>query len=151
MNTVRPTQESLLDIRVTFPGGKMVDADLGSRVIRTDQSALHGGAGTAPEPFELFLASLATCAGFYVLGFCQSRGIQTDGIAIVQHHQFDEVTHRLSRVTIELMLPPTFPERSRSAVVQAAAGCKVKKVLMAPPEVVVTALEVRAPAGSPGS
>ena len=151
MNTSNTTQGNPLDIRVSFPGGKMVDAHLGSRVIRTDQPVAQGGTGTAPGPFDLFLAALATCTGFYVLSFCQSRGIPTDGITLVQHHRFDEVTHRLSHVEIDLKLPKTFPERSRSTVVQAAAGCKVKKVLMAPPEVVVTAQEVRASAGSPGS
>jgi len=128
-----------VEIRVFFPGGKRVDADLGSRVIRTDQPTAKGGGGTAPGPFDLFLSSLATCAGFYVLSFCQTRGIPTDGIELVQHHQFDPVTHRLSHVEIDLELPPTFPEKLRSAVVQAAAGCKVKKLLMAPPEVVVKA------------
>jgi len=146
MNASKLTQQNLQDIRVSFPGGKMVDADLGTRVIRTDQSAAHGGVGTAPEPFELFLASLATCAGFYVLSFCQSRGIPTEDVELVQHHWFDEVTHRLDRVELELKLPQTFPERYRSAVVQAAAGCKVKKVLMAPPDVVVTAPEAQASA-----
>jgi len=140
------THGNPLDIRVSFPGGKKVDAVLGPRVIRTDQSAGHGGAGTAPEPFELFLASLATCAGFYVLSFCQSRGIPTDGIELVQHHRFDDITGRLSRVELMLTLPPAFPEKSRAAVLQAAAACKVKKLLMAPPEVVVTAREAKAAA-----
>ena len=147
----RITQESPLDIRVSFPGGKMVDAALGSRVIRTDQPPAQGGGGMAPGPFDLFLASLATCAGFYVLSFCQTRGIPTDGVELVQHHQFDEITHRLSRVEIDIKLPPAFPEKFRSAVLQAAAGCKVKKLLMAPPEVVVTAHEAEPSTGSPAS
>jgi len=149
MNQPTITQEHPVDVRVSFPGGRTVDAALGSRVIRTDQPTARGGAGMAPEPFELFLASLATCAGFYVLTFCQSRGISTDGVELVQHHQFDEITHRLSRVELRLTLPPTFPEKYRSAVVQAAAGCKVKKVLMAPPEVVVMVQDAAASAGSP--
>lgn len=127
-----------MSIRVTFPGGKRVDAEFGSQVIRTDQSVAGGGEGSAPEPFELFLASLATCAGIYVLGFCQSRGIPTEGLGLVQHHRFDEATHRLNRVEIELTLPKGFPERYRSSVIQAAVNCKVKKVLMSPPEIVVT-------------
>lgn len=123
-------------IRISFPGGKRVDADLGSYVIKTDQSVAHGGEGTAPEPFDLFLASLATCAGIYVLGFCQARGIPTEGIEVVQRHCFDEPAHRLERVELEIILPREFPEKYRSAVERAAAGCKVKKTLAAPPEVV---------------
>lgn len=150
MDATRATQENLVDIRVSFPGGKRVDADLGSRVIHTDQPPTQGGGATAPGPFELFLASLATCAGFYVLSFCQARGIPTDGVELVQHHRFDEITHRLSRVELTITLPPTFPEKSRSAVVQAAAGCKVKKLLMTPPEVIVTVRETEASTGSSG-
>jgi len=127
-----------MSIRISFPGGKRVDADLGSHVVRTDQSVDHGGAGSAPEPFELFLASLATCAGIYVLGFCQARGIPTNDLELVQHHHFDD-THRLTRVELDIVLPPTFPEKYRSAVEKAAAGCKVKKTLTAPPDVVVAA------------
>jgi ribosomal protein S12 methylthiotransferase accessory factor len=127
-----------MSIRITFPGGKRVDADLGSHVVRTDQSVAHGGAGSAPEPFDLFLASLATCAGIYVLGFCQARGIPTDDIELVQHHHFDDA-HRVTRVELDISLPPQFPEKYRAAVEKAAAGCKVKKALAAPPDVAVTA------------
>jgi ribosomal protein S12 methylthiotransferase accessory factor len=128
-----------MSIRVTFPGGKRVDADLGAHVVSTDQSHEHGGDGTAPEPFELFLASLATCAGLYVLGFCRARSIPTEGIELLQHHHFEEATHRLERVELEILLPHVFPEKYRVAVERAAAGCKVKKALSSPPELTVTA------------
>src|SRR5690242_6208835 len=55
------------DIEVSFPGGKRVDARVGSFVVHTDQPADQGGEGGAVSPFDLFLASLATCAGIYVL------------------------------------------------------------------------------------
>jgi ribosomal protein S12 methylthiotransferase accessory factor len=125
-----------MDIEVTFPGGKKVDATFGDHVVKTDQAVSHGGGGTAPEPFELFLASLATCAGIYVLGFCQAREISTEGIRLVQRHRFDEASHRLEQVELEVVLPATFPAKYRSAVVRAAEGCKVKKTLTSPPEVV---------------
>ena len=125
-----------MDIRVRFPGGKRVDADLGAHVIRTDQSLEHGGEGSAPEPFEVFLASLATCAGIYVLGFCQARDIPAHDIELLQRADFDEA-HRLVRVALEIVLPPSFPEKYRTAVERAAAGCKVKKTLAAPPEIAV--------------
>jgi putative redox protein len=127
-----------MDIRITFPGSGKVDAAFGAHVVHTDQSPAHGGLGTAPEPFELFLASLATCAGVYVLKFCETRHIPTQGIGLVQRHQFDERDHRLERVELELTLPASFPEKYRSAVAAAAASCRVKKTLIAPPEVVVT-------------
>ncbi len=126
------------DIHLTFPGGKRIEAKLGTHHIVTDQSLSHGGDDSAPEPFELFLASLATCAGLYVATFCQSRGIPTDWIELVQHHQVDD-TGRLTRVELELRLPQAFPEKYRTAIVRAAESCKVKKTLAAPPEVVVKA------------
>lgn len=141
--------EKFTTIRVSFPSGKRVDADLGAHVLKTDQSVAHGGEGSAPEPFDLFLASLATCAGIYVLGFCQARGISTEGIELVQHHHFHEVTHRLERVMLEIILPPEFPEKYRAAVERAAAGCKVKKTLADPPEVAITTTSATSiPAGS---
>jgi ribosomal protein S12 methylthiotransferase accessory factor len=126
-----------MDIEVTFPGGKRVDASFGGHLVQTDQAVTHGGTGTAPEPFELFLASLATCAGIFVLGFCEARQIPTTGLRIVQRHRFDQATHRLERVELELLLPNAFPEKYRNAVAKAAEGCKVKKTLTSPPEVAV--------------
>jgi ribosomal protein S12 methylthiotransferase accessory factor len=137
-----------MDIHVTFPGGRRVDASFGNHVLRTDQSPEHGGEGAFPEPFDLFLASLATCAGVYVLGFCLARGISTDGIGLVQRHSFEDGTHRLARVELELSLPASFPEKYRAAVVRAAEGCKVRKVLSAPPDVHVVLRETPA-SGAP--
>jgi ribosomal protein S12 methylthiotransferase accessory factor len=128
-----------MDIRVSFPGNKRVDAAFGAHVVHTDQSKEHGGEGASPEPYELFLASLATCAGIYVLGFCQARNLPTDGIELVQRHEFEEEKHTLKRVSLEVRLPESFPEKYRVAVLRAAENCRVKKTLFAPPEVVVTA------------
>lgn len=128
-----------MSIRVSFPRGRRVDADFGDHVIHTDQSPANGGDGSAPEPFQLFLASLATCAGIYVLRFCQARGIPTEGLELVQHDTFDPKTHLLVRVEIEIVLPPGFPEKYRDAVIAAAEYCKVKQTLASPPEIVVRA------------
>jgi len=127
-----------MDIVVTFPGGKRVDAQAGDFTLKTDQPKVHGGEGSAPEPFTLFLASIGTCAGIYVVGFCQARGIPTDGIRIVQHAEKDAKTGRLVRVDLDIELPPDFPSHYRDAVARAAASCKVKKTLFDPPEFGVT-------------
>jgi ribosomal protein S12 methylthiotransferase accessory factor len=119
-------------IEVTFPGGKRVDAAFGGRVVHTDQSPEHGGSGSAPEPFDLFLVSLATCAGVFVLGFCQARGIPTEGIRLTQENVI--VEGRLSEVRLTIALPTAFPEKYFGAVRAAAASCRVKKVLAAPPD-----------------
>ncbi len=126
-----------MDITVSFPGGKRVDAAVGEHVVHTDQPVTGGGEDAAPAPFDVFLASLATCAGIYVLGFCQARNIPTEGIRLVQHHDQDPVTHALRGVDLEIELPVGFPEKYKDAVVRAAEGCKVKKLLASPPAVAV--------------
>jgi len=127
-----------MDLVITFPGGKRVDAQAGAFHLRTDQPKDNGGEGSAPDPFTLFLASLGTCAGIYVVGFCQARGIPTDGIRIVERTESDPKTGRLCRLTLEVQVPPDFPPQYREAVARAAAACKVKKTLFDPPELTVT-------------
>ena len=79
------------NIEVTFDGGKVITAHINGHSIRTDQPLDNGGGNTAPAPFELFLASIGTCAGIYVKSFCDRRQIPTDGIKINQTMEFDEV------------------------------------------------------------
>jgi ribosomal protein S12 methylthiotransferase accessory factor len=135
-------------IDISFPGGKRVDANLGDNLVHTDQSQKHGGEGTAAEPFDLFLASLATCAGLYVLVFCQTRGIPTDQLSLVQEHVFED--GKLRRIRLNIMLPPGFPEKYVDAVRAAAGGCRVKKTLADPPQVEVVAVPFVAGAKAAG-
>ena len=67
-------------MEVGFPGGLAVSASFRGHEILTDQPEKAGGTDTGPPPFDLFLASIATCAGFYALRFCQSRDIATEGL-----------------------------------------------------------------------
>jgi len=73
-----------MDMMVDFPGGDRVDAHFGPYTVLTDQSNAKGEPGSAPSPFLLFLASIATCAGIYVLGFCRQRNLPTDGLQLIQ-------------------------------------------------------------------
>jgi ribosomal protein S12 methylthiotransferase accessory factor len=132
-----------MDMVISFPGGKRVDATFKGHTVRTDQPPQAGGEGSAPEPFLTFLASIGTCAGIYVLGFCQARGIPTDGIRLVQHNEWDPATHRLAKVGIEIIVPPEFPEKYRSAVQRAADQCAVKKAIFEPPAFEVQTLVER--------
>jgi ribosomal protein S12 methylthiotransferase accessory factor len=117
---------------VTLPGGKRVDTQIGKHVIRTDQPAAGGGEDSAPAPFDLFLASIGTCAGIYVAGFCQKRGLPTEGIRIAQRNHTDE-SGTLVRVEMDVLLPAGFPEKYVEAVVRVADQCKVKKAIQAQP------------------
>jgi ribosomal protein S12 methylthiotransferase accessory factor len=122
-----------MDMKIYFPGGKKVNAEYNGFTHRTDQPVDSGGDNSAPSPFELFLASLGTCAGFYVLSFCQQRGIDESGIEIRQAMERDPQTHLIAAVSIEIILPAAFPEKYRAAVAQAAQSCTVKKHLESPP------------------
>jgi ribosomal protein S12 methylthiotransferase accessory factor len=130
-----------MEVKITFPGGEKVNAEIDSRIIPTDQPMEAGGEGSAPTPFDYFLASLGTCAGIYVLSFCQHRQIATEGLALTQRMEFvpaKDGKNKLTSVTIEIDLPPGFPMKYRNAIVKAAQLCSVKKVLMDPPELLVT-------------
>jgi len=117
---------------VTFPGGKRVDAEYHGFTIRTDQSPKGGGEGSAPQPFDLFLASIATCAGIYVKGYCDTRGIPAENLGLEMHIERDEA-HRVAKLVLEIRLPEGFPEKHRDAVVRAADLCSVKKHIFNPP------------------
>ena len=112
---------------ISFPGGARVDAEYGPYVIRTDQPPQGGGEGSAPAPFTLFLASIGTCAGIYVLGFCKQRGLPTDGIRIVQRTERDAKTGLIGTIGIDIEVPDGFPAKYHDTLVRAANQCAVKK------------------------
>jgi len=125
-----------MEIDVTFPGGKRVDARMGEFTVRTDQPAEAGGAGSAPGPFELFLASLATCSGYYALAFCQGRDLPTEGLSLSLRYQSDAAGIP-TRIELALRLPAGFPESHRAAILRAVGNCKVKRTLAATPPIEV--------------
>ena len=122
-----------MDMTITFPGGARVDAQAGPYAIRTDQPPQAGGEGSAPAPFALFLASIGTCAGIYVLGFCRQRGLPTDGIQLRQRVEPDPRTGMIAKVHLDIEVPPDFPEKYREPLIRAASQCAVKKHLEHPP------------------
>jgi putative redox protein len=127
-----------MEMKVYFPGGKRVHADYGVHTIETDQPARGGGDDSAPAPFDLFLASIGTCAGIYALGFMQQRGIDPAGSSITMSPQFDPTVGLISKIDIDLKLPQDFPEKYKSAVVNSMNLCAVKKHLHQPPEFEIT-------------
>ena len=123
-----------MEITVTFPGNKKTSAQVGQHTVLTDQSVMAGGDGAAPAPFSLFLASLVSCAGIYVIYFCEKRGIRTDDIKVIQRDERDPQTHRVTRITIEIVLPSDFPEKYKKALLHTVDLCAVKKTMLDPPE-----------------
>lgn len=126
-----------MEMLVTFPGGKKVNAEYNGNIIYTDQPVYAGGDGSAPAPFDLFLASIGTCAGIYVHGFCQSRGISSEEIKIIQKMSFNPATRMIDKIELDIQLPENFPDKYKDAVINAAELCAVKKHLQAPPKILV--------------
>ena len=128
-----------MEILIDFPSGSRVDAHFGSFTVPTDQPP----ASSAPTPFEVFLSSIGTCAGIYVLGFCQQRGLSTDGIRIVQRMHSNPATGMVEQIDLKILFPPTFPEKYRASLIRAAGLCKVKKHLEQPPRFNITTQELQ--------
>lgn len=125
-------------MEITFDGGKVVTAHLNGHAIKTDQPLDNGGGDTAPSPFDLFLASIGTCAGIYVKSFCDKRGISTEGIILVQSEEYDSKTGLPASISLEIRLPDSFPEKYKSSLINVAELCKVKKTILNKPEFSIT-------------
>jgi len=121
---------------IDFPGGARVDAHFNGLTVQTDQPAPSGD-GSAPTPFEVFLSSLGTCAGIYVLGFCRQRGLDSQGIRLIQTIERDPQTGMVGRIDLDIQVPPSFPEKYYESLIRVASMCAVKKHLEKPPVIEV--------------
>ena len=132
-------------MQIEFPGGARVDAVHEGFRIRTDQPDA-GGRAADPSPFDLFLASIGTCAGFYVLRFFQQRQLDTAGLTLSVTPRRDSERKLVTSIRIEIHLPPAFPAKYQEAVLRAVDQCSVKRHLAEPPAFEVVAA---APAAVP--
>ena len=121
-----------MEMLIDFPGGSRVDAHFGKFTVATDQPP----AASAPTPFAVFLSSIGTCAGIYVLGFCQERKIPFEDISIVERTEYgkkEDGKSFLEKIVIEISVPPDFPEKYRKTLIKVADQCAVKKAILNPP------------------
>jgi ribosomal protein S12 methylthiotransferase accessory factor len=123
-----------MEMLIDFPRGSRVDAHFGTFTVQTDQPP----EASAPSPFELFLASIGTCAGIYVLGFCQQRGLPTAGLRIVERVNHSPVTGMVETIGLEIQVPADFPDKYRDSLIRSAELCAVKKHLEKPPQFKIT-------------
>jgi len=121
-------------MKITFPGGKKVNAEIDGFIHKTDQALISGGEETAPEPFSLFLSSIGTCTGIYVLRFCQERNINTSGMEIIQSMNLNPFSGMIDKIKLNIILTDGFPDKYRKAVIKAANLCAVKKHMENPPK-----------------
>jgi len=130
-----------MDMEIQFPGGKKVDAIYKGFTIKTDQPKNEGGEGSAPEPFSLFLTSIGTCTGIYVLDFCQNRNISTNELKMILKTEYYNETNMIRKIKIEIYLPKDFPDRYKNAILKAAGLCTVKKHLDQPPAIDISLMK----------
>ena len=129
-----------MEMLIDFPGGARVDAHFGAFTVSTDQPPV----ASDPTPFATFLASIGTCAGIYVLGFCQQRGLPTQGIRILQRMVSDPSSGLVGKIELEIQVPPTFPEKYLSSLIRSAELCAVKKHFEHPPKFDISTAVVEA-------
>ena len=123
-----------MEMIIDFPGGSRVDAHFGNFTVATDQPPV----ASAPSPFDHFLASIGTCAGIYVLGFCMQRNLPTQGIRIVERIDRSSLTGMVEMIGLEIQVPPEFPEKYRDSLIRSAELCAVKKHIEKPPRFDIT-------------
>jgi len=128
-----------MEMEVTFPGGKKVNSTYKGFTVETDQPKNEGGDGSAPEPYDLFLSSIGTCAGIYVVYFCHERGIDTSDLKMTVRFDRNEKKHLVEAVRIHIDLPLGFPEKYKPTVIKVAGLCTVKRNMVDPPEFIIEA------------
>lgn len=122
-----------MDMQVYFPGNKRVFADYKGFTLETDQPEHGGGDDSAPAPFDLFIASIGTCAGIFMLDFMQRRDIPTEDAGVTLRTERDPDSGLIGRIILDLKLPAEFPKKYKAAVVNAVNLCTVKRHLHQPP------------------
>ncbi len=123
-----------MEMTIDFPGGSRVDAHFNGLTVPTDQPPT----ASAPSPFETFLASIGTCAGIYVLGFCRQRGLPTDGIRLIERIDHSPLTGMVETIGLEIQVPPSFPEKYLPSLIRSDDLCAVKKHIEKPPKFDIT-------------
>ena len=122
-----------MEIRVSFLNNLRLEARFDDFTITTDQPIRYKGDGTAPSPFDYFLASSALCAAYFVKVYCLSRDIPTDDIQVSQNNVLDPENRYNQTFQIQVELPSSISERDRAGILRSIDRCTVKKVIQQTP------------------
>ena len=121
-------------MKIELGSGLAVNAHFKNHIISSDQPTRSGGEDAAPSPFDLFLASIGLCAGFYVQSFCRQREISTANVSLTLQTERNPELKRIAKVQLRIHLPSDFPEKYRRAVLRSVEQCSVKRHILDPPE-----------------
>jgi len=130
-----------MEINIDFPGGQKVNASFNGFKINTDQPKESGGGGTAPDPFSLFLSSIGTCTGIYVLRFCQERKLPTEDLKLSLKAHWNDKIKLVDTIELTIKTGESFPDKYKNALIKVAKLCTVKRNLETPPTIKLTVIK----------
>lgn len=130
-----------MEIKVNFLDNLRLEAKFDDFTVITDQPIRYKGEGSAPSPFDYFLASSALCAGYFVRVYCLARNLPTEHIRLSQNNIVDPENRYQQIFKIQVELPESFSAKDREGILRSIERCTVKKVVQAGPEFQIETVE----------
>ncbi|MBB4864908.1 ribosomal protein S12 methylthiotransferase accessory factor [Pseudomonas nitritireducens] len=130
-----------MEIKVNFLDNLRLEAKFDDFTVIADQPIRYKGDGSAPGPFDYFLASSALCAAYFVKLYCQTRDIPTDNIRLSQNNIVDPENRYKQIFKIQVELPADISEKDRQGILRSIDRCTVKKVVQTGPDFVIEQVE----------
>lgn len=131
----------LMEIKVNFLDNLRLEAKFDDFSVIADQPIRYKGDGSAPSPFDYFLASSALCAAYFIKVYCNSRDIPTDGIRVAQNNIVDPEDRYNQIFQIQVELPESLSEKDRTGILRSVERCTVKRVIQTGPEFKIDTVE----------
>ena len=126
-----------MEIKVNFLDKLRLEAKFDDFTVIADQPIRYKGDGSAPGPFDYFLASSALCAAYFVKLYCETRNISTENIRLSQNNIVDPENRYQQIFKIQVELPEEISATDRQGILRSIERCSVKKVVQAGPEFVI--------------
>ena len=130
-----------MEIKVNFLDKLRLEAKFDDFTVIADQPIRYKGDGSAPGPFDYFLASSALCAAYFVKLYCVTRNIPTENIRLSQNNIVDPENRYQQIFKIQVELPSDIPEKDRQGILRSIERCTVKKVVQAGPDFIIEEVE----------
>ncbi|WP_119969143.1 OsmC domain/YcaO domain-containing protein [Shewanella japonica] len=130
-----------MEIKVNFLDNLRLEAKFDDFTVTADQPIRYKGDGSAPSPFDYFLASSALCAAYFIKVYCKARDIPTDNIRLSQNNIVDPEDRYNQIFQIQVELPDDISEKDRTGILRSIDRCTVKKVVQTGPEFKIETVE----------
>ncbi|WP_110457439.1 OsmC domain/YcaO domain-containing protein [Shewanella algidipiscicola] len=130
-----------MEIKVNFLDNLRLEAKFDDFTVTADQPIRYKGDGSAPSPFDYFLASSALCAAYFVKVYCKARDIPTDNIRLSQNNIVDPEDRYNQIFQIQVELPDDISDKDRQGILRSIERCTVKKVVQTGPEFKIETVE----------